>query len=56
MGLPHWINRFIYVDQQILMTAVLVIITGMGYAHAPQPVTTPKFSFDHRTILRPNEI
>jgi hypothetical protein len=40
----------------MVMTTVWKIVTGVGYAHTPQAKTTPKCTFDHRAVLRPNEI
>jgi hypothetical protein len=51
-----WIERFVHVDQQMMVTAVCKIIPRMRNPHIAQAEATPKSSFDHRSILRSDEI
>ena len=50
------IERFIDINQQMVMAAVLKIVTRMSYAHIAQTETAPKTSFDRRAVLGPHEI
>lgn len=51
-----WIHGIIDVYEQMVMPTIWKIVTGMSYTHTPQTETTPKRTFDHRAVLRPNEI
>src|SRR5436305_4064365 len=50
------IERFVDIDQQMIMSAVLKIVPRMRYAHVAQTETTPKSAFNRGAVLRPNEI
>src|SRR5262249_43953557 len=50
------IQRFVHIDQQMMMTAVLKIVAGVGDAHSAQTETTPEAAFHRSPVLRPNEI
>ena len=50
------IERFVDVNEQVMVSAVLKVVTGMGYAHVAQAETAPKPAFDCRAVLRPYEI
>ena len=50
------IERFIHIDQQMVMAAVFEIISRVRYAHVAQTEATPKSAFDRQAVLRPHEI
>src|SRR3982074_1208982 len=50
------IERFIHINQQMVMAAVFEIIARMSYAHVAQTEATPKSAFDRGAVLRPHEI
>src|SRR5690242_17316306 len=61
MGLVLWdrlvgIERFIHIDKQMMMAAVMKVVARVGDAHVAQTKATPEPAFDHRAVLRPNEI
>src|SRR5258706_14249301 len=49
------VERFIHVNQQMVMAAVLEIIAGVSYTHVAQTETTPESAFDRRAVLPPHE-
>ena len=51
-----WIDRFIDINQQVMMPAIRKIVTRMRNAHVAQTKATPKPSFHRRPVLWPNEI
>src|ERR1700759_4990222 len=50
------VDRFVHIDQQMVMAAVLVIVAGMRHAHVAQAETGPEPALDRCAVLRPNEI
>ena len=51
-----WVERFIYVDQQMMMTAVGGVAARLGDAHVAKAKPAPKRTFHSRAIRRPNNI
>src|SRR6201987_106389 len=49
------IERFIDIDKQMMMSAVRIIIAGMGDAHVAQSKTTPEAALDDSAVLRPDK-
>ena len=50
------VERFIHVNQQMVMAAVLEIIACVSYTHVAQTEPTPESAFDRGAVLRPHEI
>ena len=50
------IERFIHINQQMVMAAVWVTIARMSDAHVAQTEAAPKSAFDRGAVLRPHEI
>ena len=50
------LERFIHINQQMVMAAVLEIIARMSYAHVAQTEAAPESAFDRGAVLRPHEI
>ena len=51
-----WVDRFIYVDQQMMMTAVWGSAARLGNTHVAKAKPAPKRTFHSRAIRRPNNI
>src|ERR1700693_2959978 len=51
-----WIEWFIHINEQMMVSAVLKIVARVGDTHVPQTETTPKPASNRGTVLRPNEI
>ena len=51
-----WVKWFIYVDQQMMMTAVWGITARLGNTHVAKAKPAPKRTFHSRAIRRPNNI
>src|SRR5260370_38155703 len=49
------VERVIYVNQQMVMAAVLEIIAGVSYNHVAQTEPTPESAFNRRAGLRPHQ-
>src|SRR3981081_2921069 len=61
MGFVLWdrfvgIERFIHVNQQMMVAGVLKVIARMGYAHVAEAEAAPESAFDRCAVLRPHEI
>ena len=50
------IERFVHINQQMMMPAVLKIIARVSDTHVAQIEPTPEPSLDRCAVLRPNEI
>ena len=50
------IERFVDVNEQMMVAAVFEVIACMGHAHVAQAETAPECSLDRRAVLRPDEI
>ena len=51
-----WVKWLIYVDQQMMMTAVWGIAARLGDAHVAETKPAPERTFERRTISRPDNI
>jgi hypothetical protein len=51
-----WVKRFVYVDQQMVVTAVWGVATRLGDAHVAKAKAAPKGALYSRAVSRPDNI
>jgi hypothetical protein len=51
-----WVKRFVYVDQQMVVTAVWGIAARLGDAHVSKAKPAPKRTFYRGAVGRPNNV
>ena len=51
-----WVNWFVYVDQQMMMTTVWGVAACLGNTHVAKAKPAPKRTFHSRAVKRPNNV